>query len=74
MINVGEYQVILTFRVMYEDKYFFDLWISKVGEKSIREEIRYDKSKSEIETFNHDSIINEEFLLKEIVKFIKEKY
>lgn len=74
MIQVGEYGVIVSFREKCEDLYYFDVWSFKNGEKSSQEDICYNKSKSEIITFNNDSIINEEFLLKEISKFIKDNY
>ena len=74
MIQVGEYRVICSFREKCEDLYYFDLWLSKKGEKSTREEICYNKSKSKIEGYTNSSSINEEFLLKEISKFIMDNY
>ena len=73
MINVGEYRIILSFREMFADSYYFDLWISKEGEKSTREEISYNKSSKKLETIAN-SIINREFLEEEISRFIECNY
>jgi len=71
MIKVGEYKIILSFREMFADKYFFDLWISKKGEKSTMAEICYNKSSKKVEMVN--SIIRE-FLIEEISRFIESNY